>query len=94
MRYTNFKKVSYYQTLFKGQYNFYIACNEKSYYAIIVHGSEMITEKANSIAVAKQILLNQLYRLIHADAHTDKSKTELLEQVKAYKTAEITNFIY
>lgn len=94
MKYTKIKQVTYYQTLFKGKYTFCIACSEKAFYAMVIHDDEMLTEKANSVAVAKQILLNNLYRLIHGDAQTDKDKTFILEQVKKYKTEDIVNFIY
>lgn len=97
MQYNNIKKVSYYQTNYNGNYNFAIGQSEKCYYAIIVNENNIFTEKTNSIAVAKQILLNHLYKYIHKDAQEFKYNNKKLEEIeltKTIKTNEIVNFIY
>ncbi len=97
MEYNNIKKVSYYQTNNNSHYDFAIGQNKDSYFAIIVKENNIFTEKAMSIAVAKQILLNHFYKYIHKDAQEfkyNKEKLEEIELTKAIKTNEIVNYIY
>lgn len=94
MQYNNIKKVAHYHTLSNEEYSFCIGQSDKCFYAIIIKANNMFCEKAMSVAIAKQILLNHLYRYIHRDAQTDKSKVEQIELVKKIKTSEIVDFIY
>lgn len=97
MQYNNIKKVCNYQTNNNSRYNFAIGQSDKCFYAIIVKENNIYTEKTNSIAVAKQILLNHLYKYIHKDAQEfkyNKEKLEEIELIKAVKTNEIVNYIY
>lgn len=94
MQYNNIKKVSNYQTQKDGDFIFCIGQNDKCFFAIINNENNMQCEKANSIAVAKQILLNHLYKFIHKDSQYNKEKIFILEQIKKFKTEEIVNFKY
>ncbi len=97
MEYNNIKKVSCYQTNNNSRYDFALGQNKNSYFAIIVNENNIFAEKAISVAVAKQILLNHFYKYIHKDAQEykyNKEKLDELELIKAVKTNEIVNYIY
>lgn len=97
MKYNNIKKVSCYQTQTNSTYDFAIGQSDNCFYAIIIRDNNIFTEKAINVAVAKQILINHLYKYIQKDAHENKYNNNTLKSIelmKEIKTKEIVNFIY